>query len=194
MGKCYLWIVEAHRTPKGVRRIWQMYVGTAESLRARLSRRERHALRPAPLARPRPSCAPLRRRGSSFLWTSGSPVDIRAGCRPPSISSCRCWGGWRSPPGEDGGLVSLVRPSPPLEHPGSPLSQDPPPLPHRLTATGRTVVAGDAILTPATIHRIEEDVLQTLRQQGLSLDRLLMDTTNFFTYHPDGGLHRKGHS
>jgi transposase len=36
------------------------------------------------------------------------------------------------------------------------------------------------------------DVLEALSEQSLSLDRLLMDTSNFFTYHQNGGLHRKG--
>jgi hypothetical protein len=57
---------------------------------------------------------------------------------------------------------------------------------HPLTATSRTNAERETDLTPATIHRIEEDVLGDLGQQGLSLDRLLMGTTNFFTYHQDG--------
>ena len=64
----------------------------------------------------------------------------------------------------------------------------------RLSASGRTKPNGEPILSAAAIHRIEEDVLRSLRAHGLALDRLLMDTTNFFTYHEDGGLHRKGHS
>ena len=50
-GKRYLWIVEAHRTPKGVRRTWQMYVGTAESLRARLSRQGKARLKTYPFGK-----------------------------------------------------------------------------------------------------------------------------------------------
>ncbi len=65
---------------------------------------------------------------------------------------------------------------------------------HRLTATSRTNAERETDLTPATIHRIEEDVIGDLGQQGLPPDRLLMDTTNFFTCPPRGGLPRKDHS
>ena len=47
----YLWIVESHRTPKGVRRLWQMYVRTAASLYARLSRTGKARLRSYPFGK-----------------------------------------------------------------------------------------------------------------------------------------------
>ena len=195
-GKRYLWIVEAHRTPKGVRRTWQMYVGTAESLHARLSREGKARLKTYPFGK---TAALLRAAQETGLLAS---LDARISRRHQSGMSVAQYLF----------LQVLGRAEKPLSRekmadwfPSSALPliwntrAHPSPKTllrylHRLTATGRTAAAGDAILTPATIHRVEEDVLLNLRKQGLSLDRLLMDTTNFFTYHQDGGLHRKGHS
>jgi hypothetical protein len=50
-GKHYLWIVESHRTSRGVRRLWQMYVGTAESLHARLTRSGKVRLKAYPFGK-----------------------------------------------------------------------------------------------------------------------------------------------
>lgn len=195
-GKRYLWIVESHRTPKGVRRLWQVYVGTAASLHARLTRGGKARLKTFPFGK---TAALLRAAQETGLLDSFERRVPRRDQEGPSVAQLlflQVLGRAEGPLSREKMAEWFPASSLPLlwnSH-ARPSSRTLLRYLERLTASGRTTASGAPILSAATIHRIEEDVLQTLRPQGLSLDRLLMDTTNFFTYHRDGGLHRKGHS
>src|SRR5579863_7122182 len=64
----------------------------------------------------------------------------------------------------------------------------------RLFDSGRKTEGGEAILSRAATHRIEEEVFRNLLRQGIDPRWLLFDTTNFFTYHQSGRFPQKGHS
>lgn len=64
----------------------------------------------------------------------------------------------------------------------------------RLFDSGRRTPGGEAILSRAATHRIEEEVFRNLLGQGIDPRWLLFDTTNFFTYHRGGRFSQKGHS
>lgn len=195
-GKRYLWIVESHRTPKGVRRLWQVYVGTAASLHARLSRTGKARLKSYPFGQ---AAALLRAAQETGLLASLDrriPRRHQEGLSVAQYLFLQILGRAERPLSREKMAEWFPSSSLPLLW-----STHARPAPktllrylQRLSPTGRSTASGRAILSPATIHRVEEDVLRALRPQGLALDRLLMDTTNFFTYHRDGGLHRKGHS
>jgi transposase len=195
-GKRYLWIVESHRTPKGVRRLWQVYVGTAASLHARLTRGGKARLKSYPFGK---TAALLRAAQETGLLDSFERRIPRRQQDGPSVAQMlflQILGRAEGPLSRDKMAEWFPTSSLPLLWSSRPRPSSRTLLRYlqRLSATGRSTAFGEPILSAATIHRIEEDVLRSLRSQGLSLDRLLMDTTNFFTYHQDGGVHRKGHS
>jgi transposase len=195
-GKRYLWIVESHRTPKGVRRLWQLYVGTAESLHARLTGTRKVRLKTYPFGK---AAALLRAAQETGLLDSLDRRIPRRDQEGLSVSQylfLQIMGRAEKPLSREGMAAWFPSSALPLlwHQRAQPSSKTLLRYLQRLTSTGRQTTEGEAILTPATIHRIEEDILQAIRKEGLSLDRLLVDTTNFFTYHRDGGIHRKGHS
>jgi len=195
-GHRYLWIVESARTPRGVRRTWQVYVGTAESLYHRLGRPRAVSLKTFPFGK---TAALLRAAQDTGLFAALEhhfPRRDQQGLSVAQILFAQLLGR------ADG---SLSREQMPSWFPETALpllwdTRTPPSARtflrylRRLTETSRTKDDGEPVLSPERIHRVEEEVLRTVRAQGLTLDRLLVDTTNFFTYHQNGGLHQKGHS
>ncbi len=195
-GRRYLWIVESHRTPKGVRRVWQVYVGTAASLYHRLHRPGRIHLKSFPFGT------------AAALWHAASETGLLAAL-DRHLSRRK----------QDGLSVSqflflqlLGRVERPLSRermadwfPRSALpilwnAQSRPSAStlrrylRRLLETGRTKGQGAPILTRAVTRQVEEEVFRTLLARGIPPKWLLFDTTNFYTYHQRGRFPQKGHS
>ena len=195
-GKRYLWIVESHRTPKGVRRLWQVYVGTATSLHARLTRGGRARLKSYAFGKTAALLRAAQATGLLEAFDRRLPRRDQGGPTVAQLLFLQILGRAERPLSREGMAQWFPASSLPLvwDSRARPSSRTLLRYLERLSASGRTKPNGEPILSAAAIHRIEEDVLRSLRAHGLALDRLLMDTTNFFTYHEDGGLHRKGHS
>ena len=188
--------MENHWTPKGPRRAWQLYLGTAETLHARLTRKGRTRLKTYSFGKAAALLRAAEETGLLRALEQRVPRRDQKGLSATQYLFLLLMGRAEKPLSREGMEAWFPSSALPLlwhtrAHPSSRTLLR---YLQRLTATGKSTADGQAVLSPATIHRIEEDVLRTIRTQGLSLDKLLVDTTNFFTYHRDGGLHRKGHS
>ena len=192
----YLYIVENRWTPKGPRRTWQLYLGTAKTLHARLTRKGRTRLKSYSFGKAAALLRAAEETGLLAALEQRVPRRDQEGLSAAQYLFLQVMGRAEKPLSCDGMASWFPSSALPLlwRSRAYPSSRTLLRYLQRLTATGRHTADGKAVLSPATIHRIEEDVLRTIRTQGLSLDKLLVDTTNFFTYHRDGGLHRKGHS
>jgi transposase len=195
-GNRYLWIVESARTPKGVRRVWQLYVGTAESLYRRLQRPGSLALKSFAFGKTAALLRAAQDTGLLAALEHHLPRRDQEGLSVAQILFAQLLGrAERSLSREQMASWFPDTALPLLWNSRSrPTSRTLLRYLRRLTETSRVKSDGAPVLSPERIHRIEEAVLRSVQARGLSLDRLLIDTTNFFTYHQTGGLHQKGHS
>ena len=195
-GYRYLYIVENHWTPKGPRRKWQLYVGTAESLHRRLSSPRSVHLRSFPFGK---IAALLRAAEETGLLTSLDRHLRRRAQAGPSVGQyllLQLLGRIERPMSRERMAEWLPASILPVlwGHRGRPSGETLRRYLRRLLDTGRRAGEGQPILARTVTRQVEEEVFRTLLAKGIPPKWLLFDTTNFYTYHEERRFSKKGHS
>jgi transposase len=195
-GYRYLYIVDRRRTPKGPRAVWKFYLGTAETLLKRLRGAPSTSIRSFPFGRTAALLHAARATGLLAALERQLPRRHQDGPTVAELLFLQILGRAERPLSREAMEEWFPKSALPLLWRGvsPPSGRTLRRYLTRLYGTGREKENGEPILSRARVHKIEEEVFRTLLAQGIVPSWLLFDTTNFFTFHEQGGLFQRGHS